>query len=119
MEKISYCLVLFVFLLGNISTLCDENFDHACLACHRTDIPDLEVIYFRYLQAYGSTQRSLDAMHRYLQHPTIQASTFRPQVLKNFGLHPYLSPTVLDQMLPLYFERYDVKKRIKLKSFEK
>ncbi|MGZ5207730.1 MAG: hypothetical protein ACXWB0_01805 [Sulfuricurvum sp.] len=102
-------------MLFNITAFGDENFDHACVSCHSTNIPDLETIYFRYLQTYGSTQRSQKAMRRYLQHPTIQSSTFRPQVLKSFGLHPPLSPTLLDQMLPLYFERYDVKKRIKFK----
>jgi len=119
MAKISYRLALGIFLLCNITVLGDENFDHACVTCHSTNIPDLETIYFRYLQTHGSVKRSQKAMRHYLQHPTIQASTFRPQVLKNFGLHPYLSLAVLNQMLPVYFERYDVKKRIKLKSFEK
>ncbi|HQS67924.1 MAG TPA: hypothetical protein PLM93_12125 [Sulfuricurvum sp.] len=116
MAKISYRLTLGIFLLCNITALCDENFDRDCVTCHSTNIPDLETIYFRYLQTHGSIKRSQKAMRHYLQHPTIQGSTLRPQVLKNFGLHPPLSPVLLDQMLPLYFEKYDVKKRIKLKS---
>ncbi|MGZ8547694.1 MAG: hypothetical protein ACXWVW_03675 [Sulfuricurvum sp.] len=102
-------------MLFNITALGDENFERACVTCHSTNIPDLETIYFRYLQTHGSAQRSQKAMRLYLQHPTIQDSTLPLQVLKSFGLHPPLSPTLLDQMLPLYFERYDVKKRIKFK----
>ena len=116
MAKISYRLTLGLFLLFSITASGDETFDHACVACHSTNIPDLQTLYFRYLQRYGSTERSFDAMRQYLQNPTIQGSTLPPQVLKSFGLHPPLSPALLDQMIPLYFEKYDVKKRLKFKT---
>lgn len=116
MAKISYRLILGILLLFNITAFCSDNFDSACVTCHSTNIPDLETIYFRYLQTHGSTGRAQQAMYHYLQHPTIQGSTLPPQVLKSFGLHPPLSAALLKQMLPLYFERYDVKKRIKFKS---
>jgi len=117
MAKISYRLVLGIFLFVNVSAFAQESFDRACVTCHSTNIPDLETIYFRYLQTHGSTQRSQKAMRLYLLHPTIQGSTLPPQVLKSFGLHPPLSAKLLDQMLPLYFEKYDVKKRIKFTSY--
>lgn len=115
MAKISNRLVLgiFLFFFFNTSVFAQESFNHACVRCHSTNIPDLETIYFRYLQTHGSTKRSQKAMRLYLLHPTIQGSTLPPQVLKSFGLHPPLSAELLDQMLPLYFDRYDVKKRIK------
>jgi hypothetical protein len=115
MAKISYRLVLGIFLFVNMNSFAQESFDRACVTCHSTNIPDLETIYFRYLQTHGSTKRSQKAMRLYLLHPTIQGSTLPPQVLKSFGLHPPLSTELLDQMLPLYFEKYDVKKRLKLK----
>ncbi|MDD5386109.1 MAG: hypothetical protein PHQ22_02835 [Sulfuricurvum sp.] len=115
MAKISYRLVLGILLLFNMPAFAKESFEHACVTCHSTNIPDLEMIYFRYLQTHGSTKRSQKAMRLYLLNPTIQGSTLPPQVLKSFGLHPPLSPALLDQMLPLYFERYDVKKRIQFK----
>ena len=117
MAKISYRLVLGILLFINMTAFAQESFDRACVTCHSTNIPDLETIYFRYLQTYGSTQRSQKAMRLYLLHPTIQDSTLPPQVLKGFGLHPPLSPKLLDQMLPIYFERYDLKKRIKLSVY--
>lgn len=116
MAKISNRLVLGIFLFINVSAFAQESFNRACVTCHSTNIPDLETIYFYYLQTHGSTKRSQKAMRLYLLHPTIQGSTLPPKVLKNFGLHPPLSPALLDQMLPLYFERYDVKQRIRFTS---
>ena len=115
MAKISYRLIIGFFLLLSITAYGDERFDHACVECHSTNIPNLQKLYFRYLQKYGSTKRSFDAMHDYLQHPTMKDSTLLPQVLKGFGLHPPIAPTLLEEMLPLYFEKYDVKKRLKFK----
>jgi len=115
MAKISYRLIVGLFLLLSITAFGDERFDHACVECHSTNIPDLQTLYFRYLQKHGSTSRSFAVMRHYLQNPTIEGSTLPPQVLKSFGLHPPLEPALLDEMLPLYFERYDVKKRLKFK----
>lgn len=116
MAKISYLLIVTIVLVCNSTAFGNDSFDRTCVKCHSTNIPDLETIYFRYLQTYGSTKRSQKAMRLYLQHPTIQNSTLPPQVLKGFGLHAPISPHLLDQMLPHYFERYDLKKRVKFKT---
>jgi len=116
MAPISYRLVLTIVFVLPILAFGNDRFKRQCVSCHSTDIPDLETLYFRYLQTHGSTQRSQKAMRLYLLHPTIQNSTLPPQVLKGFGLHPPLTPELLDQTLPMYFETYDLTKRIKFKS---
>lgn len=116
MAKISYRLILGLFLLFSIPLFGNEEFEHSCAECHSSKIPHLEKFYFRYLQRYGSTKRSYNAMRNYLLNPTIQNAMLLPQVIKNFGLHPPLSPALIDKMLPIYFEKYDVKKRLKFKT---
>ncbi|MDD3597361.1 hypothetical protein [Sulfuricurvum sp.] len=116
MAKISYRLILGLFLLFSISVFADEEFEYSCEKCHSSKIPHLENFYFRYLQRYGSTKRSYTAMRAYLLKPTVETSMLLPQVIKNFGLHPPLSATLIDKMLPIYFEKYDAKKRLKFKA---
>lgn len=89
------------------------SFEHECLACHTNEkTPQLENLYFRYLQVYGSPKRALAGMQNYLLSPSIKGSIMPPQALERFGLHPPVNKAILPLLLNDYFHRYDVKKRI-------
>lgn len=118
MAKIPYSLIIGLFLLLTSDAFSDEKFERVCVECHSVNIPDLPKLYFRYLQKHGSVNRAYDAMRYYLEHPTVKESVLLPQVLKGFGLHPKIYPELLDEMLPIYFKKYDVKKRLKFKACE-
>lgn len=115
MAKIFSLLVIILPLAHCAVPLQSQEFDRSCVACHTAHAPDLQNIYSRYLQVYGSQKRSKEAMRRYLLSPKKETSIMPPQALALFGLHSPIPSKNLDSLLNVYFEQYDVKKRIKLK----
>lgn len=116
MAKIFSLLAIVVSFIHCAALSPSQEFDRSCVACHTVNAPDLQNIYSRYLQTYGSEKRSKKAMHGYLIAPKIETSIMPPQALAIFGLHPVMPVKNLDSLLKVYFERYDVKKRIKFKA---
>lgn len=101
------CLVFVIAVYG-------ANFETECASCHSKGGPELENIYFRYLQVHGSQKRAKDKMRAYLLAPSIEKSIMPQQALLKFGIHQPVDQNIVDEMLDCYFEQYDVKKRIKL-----
>lgn len=119
MAKIFSLLAMVVSFTHCAALSPSSEFDRSCAACHAVNAPDLQNIYSRYLQTYGSEKRSKKAMHDYLIAPKIETSIMPAQALAIFGLHPVMPVKNLDSLLKVYFERYDVKKRIKFKAVGK
>ena len=106
-------MVKYLVILGLGWGLVSANLlDKECVACHIKNGPDLESVYFRYLQIYGSEHRAQVAMYRFLTHPDPQLSIMPEQVLKRFGLHPVMDPDRAKVLLPFYYQRFNVKTRL-------
>ena len=89
-----------------------SDFNNSCVKCHESNAPDLENIYLKYLQVYGSQQRAKVAMKKFLLDPANQQSILPPSALQRFGLHTKQDENTIDKMLEQYFQIYNINNRI-------
>jgi hypothetical protein len=92
--------------------------DDTCLQCHQKNrVPD-SIIYRRYLQTYGTSERMAAAMRTYLQTPDKSRSIMPPQFFYKFPMKPKRAyePETLERLIRAYIERFDVRKRLRLKK---
>ena len=81
-----------------------QDFDKACMQCHKKLQIDLKKIYFDYLLEYSSKQATIKAMQNYLLHPTPTKQIYKKA--EPFK-HPF-SAQRLKKLLQIYWDRYTV-----------
>jgi hypothetical protein len=110
--------IIWPILLAITVTYADGNtLDDVCLQCHRKNrVPDT-IIYRRYLQTYGTPDRMVAAMQAYIRNPNKSRSIMPPQFFYKFPMKPNRTyePETLERFIRAYIERFDVRKRLRLK----
>ena len=119
MEKIVIVLSFCTFyVLANTNTKIMENLDATCLSCHaQQQIPN-RLIYKRYLMQYSTDNRMEEAIFSYLKNPNKETSIMPPQFFLKFPMKEalVLDKKVLEENIQMFFETFDVKKKLILKK---
>lgn len=103
---------IFIIILICIN-LFSGNFNDSCVICHSKNAPELENLYFKYIQTYGSKTKTKEAMKNFLINPSFEKSVLPIGAFERFNIHPKQDTHDIDTIIDVYFETYSIKNRIK------
>ncbi len=107
-------ILLIAIILGSVDA--SENFEEACIKCHKAkDIPS-EILYRRYLIKYSSKEKIKSAMTKYLKNPSLKKTIMPQRYISKFGLKKAskLSDTQLSRHIDTLIEKYKIKNKMHL-----
>ena len=115
MEKIVTSMMLILTLCTGMD---DVTLQHMCLECHQAQKIPSELIYRRYLMRYSTSARIESAMISYLKMPQKEHSIMPPQFFLKFPMKEAFdkNETALESGVRKYIEKYDIRKRLILKT---
>ena len=106
--------IILVFMMFSIWLQADLYQDN-CIRCHKKLPVSIDKYFYRYLLKYSSEQDTKDAMIKYLLNPTKQTTIMSKSFISRFGVKKKssLSKKDLKTVVDVYWQRYDVSKRLK------
>ena len=112
MGKIGFILIIATLLLEA------KGLEQDCLSCHKAQQIPNELIYRRYLMKYSTSESMKEAMVKYLQNPKKEYSIMPSQFFLKFPMKEALAldEKVLEENIQMFFETFDVKKKLILKK---
>jgi hypothetical protein len=90
-------------------------YEQNCMKCHQKLPVEIDKFFYRYLLKYSSQKDTKEAMIRYLQNPSKETTVMPESFINRFGVKKKttLSEQKLKSVIDIYWDRYDVSKRLK------
>ncbi|MBN2783092.1 MAG: hypothetical protein JXQ66_07620 [Campylobacterales bacterium] len=97
------------------TTLIADLYEQNCVKCHAKLPVSIDKYFYRYLLKYSSEKDTKEAMINYLTNPTKQSTVMPDSFIERFGVKQKttLTPNELKEVIDIYWDRYDVSKRLR------
>ncbi len=106
-------VILAIFI--TIVHLKADLYEDKCIKCHKKLPVNIDKFFYRYLLRYSSEKDTKDAMIKYLINPSKDTTVMPQSFINRFGIKKKttLSQKELSDVIDIYWDRYDVSKKLK------
>lgn len=111
-------IVLTLSIFASESTVSSDSLEVNCLHCHQEQQIPSNLIAKRYLMQYSTDKRIEDAMFKYLKDPKKEHSIMPTPFFSKFPMKEkiLLDDVSLKQNIKVFFEKYNMKKKLVLEK---
>jgi len=115
MDKIVIILFLLLGTLYAETNVRINAYERNCIPCHRYQPASLEKLFMEYLKTYSGELSLKGALKEFLKEPSEKSSLMSDKFISNFSVKDKtkLSDKELDEALDIYWDLYDVRKKLK------
>ena len=110
-KTVLICVTFTLFLGAEEPNIYETN----CIPCHRYQPASLEKLFMEYLKTYSGELSLKGALKAFLKKPIESDSLMNDKFIENFSVKDKttLTDKELDEAIDTYWERYDIRKKLK------